>query len=372
LQERSANFEDLLWNRVGDHFELAIEAMIPKDLCKQLEKHNTFFDTVRYEVSIGRREATDEIQILAESVFLQKQVQPRSLQNHFSFPSPPEPPSSILRMKKRTAQAHKTQKLVINKTAHKNDNYYSELYSEKGKGWCPSFHFGSRKSALRNMPDDETKMPVTTWLRSLLANGVQKFVLDSQKMRQASPPGQTKHFITDGSNLPWILDHFQKKYPERYQLWINHVQTALPDIIDINTVELEYNRHRYLQLVYRNELKVPSWMASDGTLRLLALTLPAYLPEFKGIFLIEEPENGIHPCAVETIYQSLSSVYQAQILVATHSPVVLHLVEPDQLLCFAKDENGATDIVLGTHHPALQGWRNDIGLGTLLASGVLG
>ena len=113
-------------------------------------------------------------------------------------------------------------------------------------------------------------------------------------------------------------------------------------------------------------------MASDGTLRLLALTLPAYLGDFSGIYLIEEPENGIHPRAVETMYQSLSSVYDAQILVATHSPVILSIAEPSQVLCFAKSEMEATDIVLGSEHPALRDWRGETNLGTLFAAGVLG
>jgi len=46
---------------------------------------------------------------------------------------------------------------------------------------------------------------------------------------------------------------------------------------------------------FENGLSAPSWVVSDGTLRLLALTLLAYAPDVHGIYLIEEPENGIHP-----------------------------------------------------------------------------
>ena len=88
--------------------------------------------------------------------------------------------------------------------------------------------------------------------------------------------------------------------------------------------------------------------------------------------MIEEPENGIHPLAVETMYQSLSSVYDAQILMATHSPVILSTAEPAGVLCFAKTEEGATDIVSGDQHPELSDWRGEVNLGTLFASGVLG
>jgi predicted ATPase len=79
---------------------------------------------------------------------------------------------------------------------------------------------------------------------------------------------------------------------------------------------------------------------SDGTLRLLALTLLAYAPTTPPLVLIEEPENGIHAKAVETVIQSLSSVYDTQILCATHSPVVLSLLQPSQLLCFERKADG--------------------------------
>jgi predicted ATPase len=90
------------------------------------------------------------------------------------------------------------------------------------------------------------------------------------------------------------------------------------------------------------------------------------------VLCIEEPENGIHPRAVATVYDSLSSVYEAQVLLATHSPVVLNAANTDDVLCFAKDDNGATDIVLGSEHPMLRQWQGEAPLGTLLASGVLG
>ena len=197
-------------------------------------------------------------------------------------------------------------------------------------------------------------------------------MLNSLLIRQTSPPGQVRGFKPDRSNLPSVIDALQKSSPDSFKAWIKHVRTALPDLENIRTVEREDDKHRYLKLAYKSGLEVPSWMASDGTLRLLALTLPAYLSEFQGIYLIEEPENGIHPRAVETLFQSLSSVYNAQILMATHSPVILSLVKATKVLCFAKTQNGATDIVTGDRHPKLKDWRGDPNLSYLFAAGVLG
>ena len=57
--------------------------------------------------------------------------------------------------------------------------------------------------------------------------------------------------------------------PGRFTEWVEHVKTALPDIIDLCTKERPDDRHRYLTIIYKGGLEVPSWVASDGTLRLL-------------------------------------------------------------------------------------------------------
>jgi hypothetical protein len=52
--------------------------------------------------------------------------------------------------------------------------------------------------------------------------------------------------------------------------------------------------------------------------------------------------------------------------------VDLSIVDPDQILCLAKDDEGATDIVSGSDHPALRDWRREPNLSVLFAAGVLG
>ncbi len=259
---------------------------------------------------------------------------------------------------------------VVIKSLDENVNFNPEVRGQK-KGWAHSFKLGPQKTALGNLPSDETNFPASTWLKELLIEGVQSFVLNSAMIRKPSPPNQRRGFRTDGSNLPWVINQLQQ-YPERSRDWIRHLRTALPDLKDVSSSLRAEDRHRYLNLIYQSGLVVPSWMASDGTLRLLALTLPAYLPDFKGIYLIEEPENGIHPKAVETVFQSLSSVYDAQILLASHSPVILSCAKASSLLCFAKNEEGATDIVTGDNHPRLLEWKGETNIGVLFAAGVLG
>ncbi|HSK77805.1 MAG TPA: hypothetical protein VLQ45_15240, partial [Thermoanaerobaculia bacterium] len=44
-----------------------------------------------------------------------------------------------------------------------------------------------------------------------------------------------------------------------------------------------------------------------------------------------------------------------------HSPVFLAMAEPEQVLCFAQDGKGATDIVRGSEHPNLKDWKRSTG-----------
>lgn len=365
--ERTQNFQDLLWGRAGTEFELAIEATIPVGLRNLLGDKE--LDTIRYEVSLGIDSKTHEVIIQAEKVLLKKTLHLETNQQQIPllFPTLHEPPATVISVKRAEGT-----RSVVNKVAGGNDNFYSETYREQGKGWAPSFKLGPRKSALGNLPEDESKFPVATWLKRLLTDGVQQIMLNSMLIRKASPPGQIRGFKPDGSNLPWVIDGLEKKHPEKFYGWIEHLKTTLPDLENIRTIERADDKHRYMVICYRGGLEIPSWLASDGTLRLLALTLPAYLPDFSGVYLIEEPENGIHPRAIETMFQSLSSVYDAQILLASHSPIILSMVKIEDVLCFAKTQEGATDIVLGSKHPSLEKWQGETNLGVLFAGGVLG
>ena len=364
MSERTPNPQELLFRRLGDRFELAIEARIPDALRKLTAKPD--LDTVRYQIGVGFDETERQFEFKAETLLLKKGVAvmpiPRSL-----FPITPSAPDSLLENIRL-----RDNKIVINKVSNGNDNFYSETYERPGKGWVPSIKLGPQRSALGHLLVDEDAFPVANWFQRYLTTGVQRFVLNSLAIRRPSPPTRLAGFLPDGSNLTWVVSRLRQRDRQRHRAWITHLQTALPDLSDVTTVERPEDRHCYMVYEYKEGLKVPSWLVSDGTLRLTALTLPAYLTDLQGIYLIEEPENGVHPGAVSTVYDSLSSMYQAQVLLATHSTVVLNAASTEDVLCFAKDEGGSTDIVLGSEHPLLNEWQGEVDLGTLLASGVLG
>jgi energy-coupling factor transporter ATP-binding protein EcfA2 len=358
---RVADPLDLTWMRLRAPVEIVLTFDLPDEVKKQLKEP---FVCARYECGL---DLAGGFRFSAETLFLCKldKTAPANQQTTLFPNALPSPPHIVKLPNKQAPPGWK--KIVFKNPDSGNDTFSSETGS-----WNNSFRLGPDRPALANLPADEERFPAALWVRRLIMEGVHRIQLNAEKMRMPSPAGSPTTFLPDGSNLPWVVHELEAEDPAGLQRWIAHVQTALPDIQQIGTHHREEDRARYLQVTYTNGLTAPSWLLSDGTLRMLALTLLAYTPRAARILLIEEPENGIHPRAVEAVVQSLQSVYDGQVFVATHSPLVLSQVRDKDLLCFAKDSDGAVAVVRGNDHPRLAQWRSALNLGDLFARGILG
>lgn len=355
---RAKDAIDLSWKRKGWPIEIAVTVELPKEIRKKVN-----YQFCRYELAL---DIAGEIDIKSESFWLCKSMTKNGAPEQLAFfPHHEEFTESIVITPQSRAPGG--WRKVLNKVSESGNDYFKAETSK----WNNQFRIGPKKSVLANLPEDEEKFPAATWFKRYLMEGIQFISLDADKMRNPSPPGLSKTFLPDGSNIPLVINQLEKKGKRKLKNWIKHIRTALPEIDDIYTNEMEVNRNRFMVIKFNNGLEIPSWNASDGTLRLLALTLLAYTQENDGIILIEEPENGIHPQAVETVYQSLSSLYNNQVFCATHSPVILSYAKLNEILCFGKAPNGAIDIVKGMDHPKLKDWKDELDLGHIFASGIL-
>lgn len=339
-----------------DGFEIAVEATIPNT-----ERR------LRYEVAIGLHQR--EIVVTGENLWLIDPLQETGKQvskQPTLFPLEMDDSRTLVQPanSKKTPSGYQ---LVVRKVAAGND-----YFRDENTGWNITYRLAPRRLALSGVPEDNSRFPITLWFKEALNYNIQRLQLNSQLMQRLSPWDAPRTFQPDGSNLPVMVEYLYQSYRERFDWWIGQLQTTLEDLETVEVIERPEDRSKYLMVTYRNGIKVPAWLLSDGTLRLLALTLIAYLPHEGSVFLIEEPENGIHPRAIESVYNSLSSVYKGQVFLATHSPLFLSLAEPNALLIFAKTESGATDIVRGPQHPILQQWKHETSLEILFAAGVLG
>ena len=357
---RAPDARHLRWMRRRGKLEIALEALIPEDLRE--ESRGNRFDTCRYEVAV---DTSGPPRLTFESLILKT----GNSHDHNGGETPPSGEFAKSAMEEEHVGPSNDRQMRL-LAVHPDEASFIHRGSRgerTGADWFPP-----RQGARALLPDyvSECGFPVAPWFLTLLAP-LQRISLAGDALRAPNPPSTVPGLGADGGNLANLLHAFKKDDARRYDLWIRHVREALPDIADVRTHERPEDHHRYVVVHYSNGLEAPSWLVSEGTLRLLALTSLAYAPLPPGPCVIEEPENGIHPVALETMIQSLSSAYTRQILLATHSPLLAALVQPRDMLCFKRSPSKGTKVVAGDEHPRLRNWRGDADLGVLLASGVL-
>jgi len=110
---------------------------------------------------------------------------------------------------------------------------------------------------------------------------------------------------------------------------------VVPEVVSVRLTENDAQRQRQVEVVTRNEAPFSARVASDGTLRALALLAAAYDPRGGGLICFEEPENGIYPQRLARFVRHLRRLVQRS-LDARH------------------DDEGAplTQLILSSHHPA--------------------
>ena len=372
-ERRTANFADLVWGRPIEpeqqRFEIALEFVVPKG-GQALLPPKYKYNVLRYGIGVGINGDTGRISILSErSTLLEPRTFPIRAMPVFPQPLPPD-----LTVMQRFPWGTGFRNLFHRDQSGRTAFYY-EKDEEAGRAqWATSLNLGSNLSALSilpDLPDDGANSPLLARVSTHLREEVVALSLVSERIRRASPPGSGDRLLPDGSNMPWLADTLLKQAPQLAEDWMGHIQCALRELQSVKVIDRPDDRHKYLMLMYSNGLEVPSWKVSDGTLRLLALTMLAYMPQSAGLYLIEEPENGIHPGVLQDAFDSLSSIYDGQVLLATHSPEFVTIADVKHLLCFGKTDDGIVDIVPGYWHPYLRDWQHETDLGTFFASGIL-
>jgi predicted ATPase len=359
VMKRGQSLRELVWQQGADAFELAVEIAIPKALQTRLPEPYPF---CRYEVRVGSG-PEGRVQLLAENFWLLRV----------------SPTPAADQDKSHQSMVHEQPPTGGRQVIRFRGGGLAYFYPETA-----SRHFSMvlplQVASLTALSGAE-QFPVATWARAVLTRGVRLIKLGGFAIRHYCPPDAPRVLQPDGSNLAAVVRYLREQDPNEFQQWLQHIQWLLPGLQDVD-VQVR-GEDRYLYLVARAGGVTSSQLLSDGVLRMMALTILPYLPmeslaeerafqeKIPPIYLIEEPENGIYPTHIEGVFQSLSSVYDGQVLVATHSPLFVNLAKPEQILCFVQTKKG-TQILSGDQHPLLQNWQGVPSLGELYAAGALG
>ena len=137
----------------------------------------------------------------------------------------------------------------------------------------------------------------------------------------------------DGGNLPALLRRLEREDAQRYEMICRQIGRILPgfDRFDIREA---YGKVALRWRAKRSDKTFGAHLTSDGSLRFFALATLLNLPSdmLPDIVMLDEPELGLHPAAVELVggmVQSLAA--ERQVIVATQSPQLVSAFDLDEI-----------------------------------------
>ncbi len=215
------------------------------------------------------------------------------------------------------------------------------LFGDQTKKGVPPFLVPARKSPQTivsgaNSSSHPTALAARSELRSW-----RLLQLEPSALRRFDNFGDDPYITSTGEHLPGALMRLDNHAEVSQRL-----SELLPDIVSVNVDADEKRQVKTLLLTMKDKETYTASSLSDGTLRFMALAVLALDPEFGGLLCMEEPENGIHPSRIPQmlgLVRSLSEDVEAdegqdstpsirQVIVNTHSPLVVAELRDDELL----------------------------------------
>ena len=199
----------------------------------------------------------------------------------------------------------------------------------------------AQELVLRQVTDPQRYLPsfvVREAINSIA--GYSKFNFD--KVRQPAEANDIKRLISTGENLSQLLSYLNNNYSFQYE----KIRECLSDI-NPNFTGIGYNvfgSRLYLSLREKNlSHAIDALHMSDVTLKYLLLLSIFHNPE-RGLFIsIDEPESCLHPDMIRSVAKMMKNAAKtSQIIVATHSALLLNAFELDDILVFEKNSQNET------------------------------
>lgn len=195
---------------------------------------------------------------------------------------------------------------------------------------------------------------------------------ETAQMRQSWDIEQNRWLLESAGNIAPFLFRLREYENKSYQRIIETLRQIAPFFDDF-ILEPYYGK---ISLKWRergSDLEFGAHQASDGTLRTIALISLLLQPEkdLPSVLILDEPELGLHPFAIDIVAGLLKSVsLSAQVFVATQSMSLLNYFEPEDVIVV--DRIGRESKFRRLNSIELKDWLEDYSLAELLEKNVIG
>jgi len=193
------------------------------------------------------------------------------------------------------------------------------------------------------------------------------------KIKQPCNINDNQHLREDGGNLAaylFALQSTNSKDFKRLEMLIRSVAPYFerfdlkPDRINSDIIRLEWKEKD--SDTYFNAKHL-----SDGTLRFIALATLLLQPEAPQVIIIDEPELGLHPFAINKLAGLIKKASaNTQIIISTQSVNLVDNFEPEDIITV--DREDGQSVFKRQSSEALKDWLTDYSISDLWDKNVIG
>ncbi len=202
-----------------------------------------------------------------------------------------------------------------------------------------------------NSPASSPRYPTAFALRQAMKRW-RFLALHPDKLRSRTVNPNSTELAPDGSNLAATLNALTEQNPDTLTEIVRDLTVFIPDVSAVTVKPIPERTDLLLEVEMKDGSRFSSGVLSDGTLRLLAMLTLKHDARSQGVWLFEEPENGVQPQRLKQITDTLSAMAThfkmdapsrplRQMLVNTHSPGLLSNVPNDCLFYLGMRSGGS-------------------------------
>ncbi len=198
---------------------------------------------------------------------------------------------------------------------------------------------------------------------------------DSSSVKQIQAINDNIYLRSDAQNLAAYLYLLKNQYQTHYQRIVKTIQLVAPFFGEFN-LRPQPNNQDQIELEWfekGEDIPFKAYQLSDGTLRFICLATVLLQPEDHQpeVILIDEPELGLHPYAINVLGSLLRSIAKSkQVIVSTQSVALLNEFDAADVIVCDRIE-GATHLHRLDEN-ALADWLEEYSLGELWQKNMLG
>ncbi len=197
---------------------------------------------------------------------------------------------------------------------------------------------------------------------------------NSAPLRSKANINDNRILKEDGGNLPAYLYYLQEKHPMNFKRLEKIVQSVVPFFDRFNLSPAFLDEEKILLEWIEKEHQETYFNAnhlSDGSLRFIALVTLLMQPKLPKVIIIDEPELGLHPIAINKLSGLIKSAAakDCQIIVSTQSVTLLNNFEAEDIITVDKEDNQS--VFRRLDKGLLSNWINDYSIGELWTKSVI-